>query len=75
MFFILKLLCLLKVILNCQLLLYCCLLLFIATGTVQDAIKEILGMTTHSSASSLYSVSNSSNFLLKVCGRDEYMEG
>ncbi|XP_011404735.1 PREDICTED: phosphatidylinositol 4-phosphate 3-kinase C2 domain-containing subunit beta-like [Amphimedon queenslandica] len=46
-----------------------------ATGTVQDAIKEILGMTTHSSAPSLYSVSNSSNFLLKVCGRDEYMEG
>lgn len=50
-------------------------LILLAAGTVEDAIREILGMTHHNSTPSLYTDSECSNFLLKVCGRDEYMEG
>lgn len=47
---------------------------YIATGSVHEAIRDILAMTEHGSTPSLYSNSDCSNFLLKTCGKDEYMD-
>ena len=45
----------------------------LAAGTVHEAIEEILAMSEHQT-SVTHQTLHFSNFLLKVCGKDEYMD-
>lgn len=47
----------------------------IGTGTVQEAIEEILAMAVHNHTPSHLALSHSDNYQLKICGKDEYMDG